>query len=82
MEDQSKKAWAFPHRSGDVPRGSGARNIDFALALRGLVHARAEATRGLSDPLNHLRKTQNTIGIGTGTGTGSINIGTGTMGLG
>ena len=34
--NRSKKAWAFPHRSRDVPRGSRARIIDFSMVFGGL----------------------------------------------
>ena len=36
MASQSKKSWAFPHRSGDVPGASRARIIGFALVFEGL----------------------------------------------
>ena len=48
-----KWSWAVPERSGSVPGGSRARNIDFSMVLGGLVgaHARAIPAGGFPDPL-------------------------------
>ena len=35
MANQSKNAWTFPHRSGDVPVGSRGRNTEFSMVWRG-----------------------------------------------
>ena len=40
MANQSKKRWAFPHRSGDVPGGSRGRIINFSLGFGGSAQGR------------------------------------------
>ena len=74
MEKRSKKARAFPERSGDVPGGSRARIIDFSMVLGGLGRRGAVGVsstrygRGLwSGPLNPKIK-PNTLATGTGLG--------------
>ena len=51
MANQSKKAWAFPHRSGDVPGASRTRVIDFPMVLGGLGEGEAVDRGRLSGPL-------------------------------
>ena len=73
MANRSKKAWAFPHRSGDVPGGSRALIIDFSMVLGGLGgwrHGSAWVRYGRgfwAGPLNPKIK-PNTPGTGTGLG--------------
>ena len=40
-----KWSWAVPERSGDVPGGSRARNIDFSMVLGGLEKVSPRADR-------------------------------------
>ena len=50
MANQSKEAWAFPHRSGDVPGASSARIIDFPMVLGGLGGDESAAVGGFQAP--------------------------------
>ena len=52
-----KWSWAVPERSGDVPGGSRARNIDFSLVLEGLGGGDLENRPRVVDPfLGHLKR--------------------------
>ena len=46
MEDRSKKALAFPERSGDAPRSPRARNNEFSMVLGGLGGGESTDARG------------------------------------
>ena len=46
MENQSKKAWAFPHRSGDAPGSCRAGIIDFSMVFGGLGGVRPRTRHG------------------------------------
>ena len=81
MENRSKNAWAFSHRSGDAPRGPRERNNEFSMILGGLKRGESTDGRGRvvrvswaryggafrSGPLNPKIK-PNTPGTGTGLG--------------
>ena len=51
MENRSKKAWAFPHRSGDVPGGSKAVREPQILIFRGPGEGRGFRGMRISGPL-------------------------------
>ena len=62
MENQSKKAWAFPHRSGDVPGASRARIIDFPMVLGSLGGAFDRAR--ISGPLRKVGSVGKEVHVG------------------